>query len=265
MKLSDFLSILSSYTTARMLERDDFAERMKQGKPLTILELVYPLIQGYDSVKCEADIEFGGTDQKFNLLVGRHLQEVFGMSPQIVVTMPLLVGLDGKSKMSKSLGNYIGITERPKDMFGKVMSISDDLMWEYFRLLTEHNLDEVKKMHPKEAKLLLAQTIVSCYYSQKEGLREREEFERVFSQREVPQDIPVYKATSKEIDAVEALSEAGMVASKNEARRLLKQGGISIIDPKDYSQSALKDQKLKIAPEGLILKIGKKKFLKITV
>ncbi|UCG35676.1 MAG: tyrosine--tRNA ligase [Candidatus Omnitrophota bacterium] len=264
MKLSDFLSLLSSYTTARMLERDDFAERMKQNQPLTILELVYPLIQGYDSVKCEADIEFGGTDQKFNLLVGRHLQEVFGMSPQIVVTMPLLVGLDGKNKMSKSLGNYIGITERPKDMLGKLMSISDELMWEYFRLLTEQSLDEVKKIHPKEAKLLLAQTIVSNYYSQKIGLKEKEEFERVFSQKEIPQDIPLHKASDKKVDAIELLSSLKLVSSKNEARRLLGQGGISIIDQDTLSQTTLKAQELEIPPQGIILKIGKKKFLKIT-
>ena len=265
MKISDFLSILSSYTTARMLERDDFAQRMKQNKPLTILELVYPLIQGFDSVKCEADIEFGGTDQKFNLLVGRHLQEVFGMSPQIVVTMPLLVGLDGKSKMSKSLGNYIGITEKPKDMFGKLMSVSDELMWEYFRLLTEHNLDEVKKMHPKEAKLLLAQTIVSCYYSQKEGLKEKEEFERVFSQKKLPASIKVVSVGSLTADIVKVLSEADMVSSKNEVRRLLKQGGIATVDAVTLIQAPLTVQELKIPPEGLILKLGKKKFLKITV
>jgi len=264
MKLSDFLSILSSYTVARMLERDDFCERMKQNQPLTILELVYPLIQGYDSVKCEADIEFGGTDQKFNLIVGRHMQEVFGMSPQVVVTMPLLVGLDGKNKMSKSLGNYIAITEKPKDMFGKLMSISDELMWEYFRLLTEQDLDEVKRMHPKEAKLFLAQEIVAKYYSQNIGLKEKEEFERVFSQKEIPQDIPVHKALNKKVDVIDILSSLRVVSSKNEARRLLGQGGISIIDQDTLTQTALKTQELEIPSRGIILKVGKKKFLKIT-
>ncbi|UCC94413.1 MAG: tyrosine--tRNA ligase, partial [Candidatus Omnitrophota bacterium] len=192
MGLSDFLSLLSSYTIARMLERDDFSQRMNENRPLTMLELVYPLIQGYDSVKAEADIELGGTDQKFNLIVGRHLQEVFGQKPQAVVTLPLLVGLDGTNKMSKSLGNYVGITETAASMFGKLMSISDETMWEYFRLLTHCSREEVRKMHPKDAKLFLAQTIVSEHHSPKIAKAERQEFERVFSQRQLPKDIPVY-------------------------------------------------------------------------
>ena len=219
MKLKDFLSLLSSYTVARLLERDDFSQRMKEGKPLSLLEIIYPLIQGYDSVMCEADIEFGGTDQKFNLIVGRHLQEVFGQKSQGIVTMPLLVGLDGKNKMSKSLGNYIGITEDPKDIFGKVMSISDEIMWEYFRLLTDFNLEEIKIKHPKEAKLMLAQKIVSLYCSPKIAQKERENFERVFSQRKIPTDMPVCVVGRSCVDLIEVIHKEKLASSKNEARR----------------------------------------------
>jgi tyrosyl-tRNA synthetase len=265
MPITKFLSLLSSYTIARILERDDFSQRMKDNRPLTILVVVYPLIQGYDSVMVSADIEFGGTDQKFNLIVGRHLQEIFGQKPQCIVTMPLLVGLDGINKMSKSLGNYIGITEEPKNIFGKLMSISDEVMWEYFRLLTSCNLEELKKMHPKEAKLSLAQTLVSFYYSPAIGKKEREEFEKVFSQKEIPQDITAYKAAKGNVDVIELLYETKAAASKNEARRLLKQGGISLIDPDNPSKTATIKEPLIIIPaQGLVLKIGKKKFLKVT-
>ncbi|MDP2924207.1 MAG: tyrosine--tRNA ligase [Candidatus Omnitrophota bacterium] len=264
MPISKFLSILSSYTVARMLTRDDFSQRIKENRPLTILEMVYPLIQGYDSVMLESDLEFGGNDQKFNLIVGRHLQEIFGQKPQAILTMPLLVGLDGTNKMSKSLGNYIGITEEPKSIFGKLMSISDEVMWEYFRLLTDCKLEEVKKMHPKEAKLLLAQTLVSFYYSQAIGKRERDEFEKVFSQREIPQDITVYKVSKNNIDIIEVLYEIKAASSKNEARRLLTQGGISVIDPGNSSKiTTLKTPFVNVPEQGIVLKIGKKKFLKI--
>jgi tyrosyl-tRNA synthetase len=266
MKLSQFLSLLSTYTVARMLERDDFTNRMKENRPLTMLELVYPLIQGYDSCKMEADIEFGGTDQKFNLIVGRHMQEVFGQKPQAVVTMPLLVGLDGKNKMSKSLDNYVGITEDSKSMFGKIMSISDEVMWEYFRLLTECDLEELKEKHPKEAKLGLAQTIVSFYHSDKEGLKQRQEFERVFSQKEIPANMPEYKVSGGKINIIDVICDAGLLPSKREARRFLEQGSISMIDIKDSSKVAvIKDQIVGVPQQGAVLKIGKKKFLKIVV
>jgi tyrosyl-tRNA synthetase len=265
MDISKFLSLLSSYTVARMLERDDFSQRIKEGRPLTILELVYPLIQGYDSIMVEADIEFGGTDQKFNLIVGRHLQEIFGQSPQCVMTMPILVGTDGKNKMSKSLGNYIAITEEPKTMFGKLMSISDEVMWEYFRLLCDCDMEKVKRMHPKEAKLFLSQTIVSFYYSKETGVKERADFEKVFSQKEIPEDITSYKANNSSVDLAEVLYLAKVVASKNEARRLFNQGAISILNPGATQQETpLKEPLIKIPSQGLILKIGKKKFLKIT-
>ncbi len=263
MGISQFLSLLSSYTVARMLERDDFALRMKENRPLTIVEMVYPLIQGYDSVMMNADIEFGGTDQKFNLIVGRHLQEVYGKPSQAIVTMPILVGLDGVNKMSKSLGNYIGVTEEPKSMFGKLMSISDEVMLEYFRLLTDIPLEKVKKMHPKEAKLLLAEEIVSFYYSKESGKKEKEEFEKVFSQKELPQDMPVYRAKKESIDLVEVLFTEKMVSSKNEARRLLMQGGISVVEAGSSKAAPVKEQTIKIPAQGLVLKIGKRKFLKI--
>lgn len=264
MPLEKFLSIFSSYTVARMLERDDFSKRMQEGRPLTVLEFAYPLIQGYDSVKCEADIEFGGTDQKFNLIVGRHVQEVFGQKPQAVVTMPLLVGLDGKNKMSKSLGNYIGITEKASDMFGKVMSISDEVMWEYFRLLTDENIDKLKDIHPKEIKLRLATEMVSFYYTPKIAKDERQSFEKVFSKKGLPQEMPVYKVSETSIDIAEFLLKEKLVSSKNEARRLILQGGINRIDEKDPSRStSVKEQTIKVTKEGVILKIGKKRFIKV--
>jgi tyrosyl-tRNA synthetase len=264
MKVQNFLSIFSSYTVARMLERDDFSQRMKENRPLTMLEFAYPLIQGYDSVKCQADIEFGGTDQKFNLIVGRHLQEVCGQKAQCVVTMPLLVGLDGTNKMSKSLGNYIGITEKSKAMFGKIMSISDEVMWEYFRLLTDCDLDQMKKMHPKEAKLALAKEIVSTYHSPQAAQRECEEFERIFSKGKLPKDLPIYKVDKETVDIIEVLYSCKVVASKNEARRLLSQGSISLINSSDPSISTtVGEQQIQIPTEGLIFKVGKRRFFKL--
>ncbi len=263
MDISKFLSLLSSYTVARVLERDDFSLRMKENRPLTLLELVYPIIQGYDSVVIDADVEFGGTDQKFNLIVGRHLKEVFSQKPQSIVTMPLLVGLDGKNKMSKSLGNYIGVTEDPKTMFGKIMSISDEVMWEYYRLLTDCDIAAARKIHPKEAKLTLAETITSFYYSKATGKASKEEFEKIFSQKEIPENMPVFKAKKSPIDLVETLFCAKIAASKNEARRLLQQGGISIMAVAALGGGAVKDSSLEIPASGLVLKIGKKKFLKV--
>ncbi|MDD5194191.1 MAG: tyrosine--tRNA ligase [Candidatus Omnitrophica bacterium] len=264
MKLASFLALLSSYTIAQILEREDFSQRLKENRPLTLLEIIYPLVQGYDSVMLEADVEFGGTDQKFNLIVGRHLQQVYGQKPQIIVTMPLLVGLDGKNKMSKSLGNYIGVTEEPKEMFGKLMSINDEVMWEYFRLLTGHDAAQAKKMHPKEAKLLLAQLIVSFFTTEAKGAAAREEFQRVFSQKEIPQDIATYKASGPNVDILEVLLSAKLVASKNEARRLITQGGISLLSAGNSSISTtVSTQTLSIPESGIILKIGKTKFLKI--
>jgi len=272
MELSVFLQLFSYYTLARILERDDFSQRFKENRPLTMLELTYPLIQGYDSVKIEADVEFGGTDQKFNLLVGRYLQQVHQQQPQAIVTMPLLVGLDGTQKMSKSLGNYIGVNETAKEMFGKVMSISDEVMWEYFRLLTDEDVEAAKKLHPKEAKLMLAASIVSQYHSPAEAEAQREEFERVFSQRKLPDDIQQYRyKINRESftqffkpDIIDILYKAKMVESKNEARRLLSQNAICSIDPITLAQTPLTEELLSSIPsQGLLVKVGKRKFLKI--
>ncbi len=257
MSASDFVGLLSRYTVARMMERDDFSQRLKSNKPLSIQEFVYPIIQGYDSVMVEADIEFGGTDQKFNLIVGRHLQESFGQSPQVVITLPLLVGLDGQNKMSKSLGNYVGIMESPKSMFGKLMSISDELMWEYFRLLTDVDIKEAKNMHPKEAKLLLAETIVSLYHNTNQAHKERVEFERVFSKKETPSDISEYMVSGREIDVIDVLHKSGCVSTRNEARRLLKQKGITC------NGQIVSAQKFVLPAEEAIFKIGKRRFLKV--
>ncbi len=266
MGLPFFLSILSSSTVARILERDDFSKRLKEQKPLSLLEVVYPLIQGYDSCRLEADIEFGGTDQKFNLIVGRHLQEFFKQPPQVVATMPLLVGLDGKNKMSKSLGNYIGIKEKPKEMFGKTMSIPDEIMWEYFRLLTDFDLEELKKMHPKEAKTKLAEHLVSFYFSKLDAEKESAEFKKIFSQKRFPAEMPVYKADKKSLDVINVLSQTGLVSSKNEARRLLQQGSITMLDSRDpENYSVLKKSLTFFSSDGIILKVGKKRFLKIEV
>ncbi len=263
MGLPKFLFLLSSYTIARIFERDDFSKRIKEGKPLTVLEIIYPLIQGYDSCKMEADIEFGGTDQKFNLIVGRHLQQTFGQSPQVVVTMPILVGLDGKNKMSKSLNNYIGVTEGAKSMFGKIMSISDQIMWEYIKLLTDFNPEDLKNNHPKEVKLSLSENLVSFYHSSKVAKRERKEFEEVFSRGQLPKDLPIYKVKESPIDIIEILHDAKLVASKNEARRLLLQGGISLLNSEAKVIAVLGEQSLEISPEGAIFKVGKKRFLKL--
>lgn len=186
-----FVELAQRYTVARLLERDDFQKRLKENKPVSFLELFYPLMQGYDSVKLQADVELGGTDQKFNLLVGRELQREYDQAPQIVITTPLLEGTDGVNKMSKSLGNYIGVNEASKEIFGKVMSVSDDLMYRYFELLTDEELDAVKKLHPKEAKMKLGTLIVAQYHGAAAAKDARAEFEKIFSQRDIPENIPV--------------------------------------------------------------------------
>ncbi len=258
MSASDFIKLLSRYTVARMIERDDFSKRMKENKPLTMQEFVYPLVQGYDSVKIKADIEFGGTDQKFNLIVGRHLQESFGQVPQGIITMPLLLGLDGKNKMSKSLGNYIGITEDPNSMFGKIMSISDKLMWEYTKFLTDLDIDSMKAMHPKEAKLKLARHIVMFYHSEEAAEREKQQFKKVFSERKIPENIPVYTSDTDVADLAEVLYKSGLVVSKNEARRLIDQNSLSC------DGLSVNTPSVKIPSSGIILKVGKRRFIKIT-
>ncbi|HEC69569.1 MAG TPA: tyrosine--tRNA ligase [Candidatus Omnitrophica bacterium] len=256
LKIEDFFPILKSYTLARLLERDDFSLRMKENKPITILEFFYPLLQGYDSVKIGADVELGGTDQKFNLIVGRHLQEFFGQPSQVIITLPLLVGLDGKNKMSKSLGNFIGIEEPPSEIFGKTMSISDELMYHYFELLTDFDLDKLKKMHPKEAKELLAFSFVCWFYDEETAIGEKERFNEIFSKKKLDkQDFPIYPL-KEEKNILDLLLEKNLVSSRNEARRLIKQKAL------EFEGEKVLDEKFIINKEGL-LKIGKKKFLRI--
>jgi len=255
MKGLEFGKLLTHYTATRMLERDDFSLRIKERKPLYMSEFIYPILQGYDSVVLSADIELGGTDQKFNLLVGRDLQKDFGQAPQVVITMPLLEGTDGVQKMSKSYGNYIGINETPNEMLGKIMSISDELMFKYYELLTDEDLGKVKTMHPKEAKLGLAEIIVRQYHSQKDAHDARLAFERVFSQKELPKDLPEYKTDGKQ-NIVSVLLDSGLVKSGNEARRLIKQGAVL------FSNQKIKDENYIIDKEG-ILKAGSRRFLKV--
>ena len=234
MKFHDVIGLSGKYTVARMLERDDFAKRFKDNRPISILEFLYPLIQGYDSVVLGADVELGGTDQKFNLLVGRELQREFNQMPQIVITMPLLEGTDGVNKMSKSLGNYIGINETAKDIFGKVMSVSDDLMRRYYELLTDEDLDKVKTMHPKEAKMKLAATIVHHYHGARAAQAARKEFEKVFRDKSLPDNIPVKKIRIEGASLpLLNLLDYGVDLlytnnTKNELRRLIQQGALKI-------------------------------------
>lgn len=255
MKGLEFSQLLTHYTANRMLEREDFTQRRNNKKPIYISEFIYPVLQGYDSVMLKADVEIGGTDQIFNLLVGRDLQKDFNQPQQVVLTMPLLEGTDGVQKMSKSYGNYIGINEPAKEMFGKIMSISDEMMVKYYELLTDEDLAKVKQMHPKEAKVNLAKIIITQYHSALSAQKEAEEFARVFSGKEIPQDMPVFKSDgTKTVLAI--LSESKLAASGNEARRLIRQGAVSF--------NNVKVEKDDFVPnEPGILKAGTRRFLKI--
>lgn len=255
MSVVDMLKLTTHATVSQMLARDDFKKRYTKGENISILEFIYPLMQGYDSVELEADVELGGTDQIFNLLVGREFQKDFNQAQQVVLTMPLLEGTDGTQKMSKSYSNYIGINEPAKDMFGKIMSISDELMLKYYELLTDEDLNTVRQMHPKEAKVKLAKIIIAQYHSVQAAEKEAEEFTRVFSQKETPQDMPVFK-TNGEKTVLVILTESKLAASGNEARRLIKQGAISF--------NNIKIEKDDFVPnEPGILKAGSRRFLKV--
>ena len=267
MNFADVLRLASSYTVARMMERDDFSKRFKEGRPIGVHEFMYPLMQGHDSVALHADVEFGGTDQTFNLLMGRHLQELEGQEPQVVITMPLLEGLDGVQKMSKSLGNYIGIDEEPKEMYGKAMSIPDELMMRYFMLVTDMSIEEQEDMakrlesgelHPRDAKMQLARTIVRLYHGEEAALEAEEEFKRVFQQRAMPTDIPEYAmdAPTEPIFVPQFCTDAGLTASNGEARRSIKAGAFKVNGEK-YTEENLKLE------DGMIVQVGKRKFVKI--
>jgi tyrosyl-tRNA synthetase len=267
---ADLISLASRYTVARMFERDDFHKRFVGQQPIAIHEFLYPLIQGYDSVALAADVELGGTDQKFNLLVGRELQKQYGQRPQSVLTMPLLEGLDGVQKMSKSLGNYIGITEAPKEIYGKVMSVSDTLMVRYYELLSDADLDAFARvrdgvaglpggLHPMESKKALARELVGRFHGQAAALAAEEDFVTQFKDKEIPEDIPtVHFGEAGPIWICRLLSEAGLVASNGEARRLIQQGGVKVDGEK------VADPNQEITPGGtMVLQAGKRRFARI--
>lgn len=248
------MELTAHSTVAQTLARADFKKRFDEGREISLLEFIYPLLQGYDSVHLKADVELGGSDQKFNLLMGRQIQEAYGQEPQVVIMTPLLEGLDGVQKMSKSLGNYIGINEPPREIFGKVMSVSDELMIKYFELLTDEDIAAVRQMHPKEAKMKLAGEIVRQFHGADEAGAAREHFENVFSQKQVPDDIQVYALTQGKGPLVDILVKTGIAPSKNEARRLIKQGAVT------FEGQPVADESWSAAAG--VLKVGKRRFLK---
>ncbi|MCH2264216.1 MAG: tyrosine--tRNA ligase [SAR86 cluster bacterium] len=266
----EFIKLSSAQTVARMLERDDFHKRYSSQKPISIHEFLYPLLQGYDSVALNADVELGGTDQKFNLLLGREVQKFYGMEPQIAFTLPLLEGLDGIKKMSKSLENYIAIEDEENDMFGKVMSVSDELMWRYFELLSFKSDKEINKLkraqtngeNPRDIKFMLAEEIVDRFHGEGSGRKAREEFKSIFQRGKNPSNVVEIEIQLKEQDITlpRVLKEAGLVASTSEALRLIKQGAVKVEGEK------IIDSKHKISPNSsLLYQIGKRKFSKIKI
>lgn len=271
----DFANVIelsSKYTVARMLEREDFSNRFKNERAISIHEFFYPLMQGYDSVAIKADVELGGTDQRFNLLVGRDLQREYGQEPQVVLTMPILEGLDGINKMSKSLGNYIGISDQPNDMYGKIMSIPDNLITRYFELLTDLPEDELAEMkeklekdnfNPMELKKKLGWTIVNQYYANKAADEAAEEFVRVFSEGQLPEDMPEIEINSTDLEdgkmwIVNLINKTDLLSSSSEARRMIKQGAVSIND--------VKQEKMNLdieVEDGMVIQVGKRRYAKI--
>jgi tyrosyl-tRNA synthetase len=268
----DIVRLCAKYRVARMLEREDFHKRLTEQQPISMHELLYPLIVAYDSVVLEADVELGATEQKFNLLMGREIQREYGQESQVCMTMPILVGLDGQRKMSKSLGNYIGITEAPDEIFGKLMSIPDDLMWSYYELVTDRTPDEIAALrnqvaggvvHPMDVKMGLAEDVIAGFHGQDAARKAAENFQRIFRDRQAPEQAPVKKVAvgaAKKLTAL--LVELGLVASKNEAIRLIEQGGAEIDGTR--VDDARKDIDLSKRREFL-LRAGKKKFLRVVV
>ena len=266
----DMIKLASQLTVARMLEREDFRVRFDNEKPISIHEFLYPLIQGYDSVALEADVELGGTDQLFNLLMGRDLQRAWNQEPQIVITMPLLEGLDGVNKMSKSLGNYIGITETADDIYGKVMSISDTLMFRYYELLSDLTSDEIMilsqdmqdgKIHPKDVKKKLARELTTRFYGEEDATRAEDSFEQVFKHHGLPDNIPelVLEKANGEVWLPKLLVEAGLTESTSEARRLIKQQAVTLDNEK------ILDTEYSVQPAGdILIKVGKRRFARIS-
>ncbi|MDR1926260.1 MAG: tyrosine--tRNA ligase [Endomicrobium sp.] len=256
--INGLLNLAAKSTVAQMLVRNDFENRYKEDRPISIVEFLYPLLQAYDSVALHADVELGGKDQKFNLLLGREIQRDYGIKDvQVIITMPLLEGMDGIMKMSKSYNNCIALNDLPKDMFGKIMSISDTLMYRYYELLTQADLNTTKNMHPREAKLALAQEIVERYHGKDETLKAKEEFNRVFEKKDVPSDIEECVMEDGEMKLSDILVKSGMVLSKKEARRLIEQGGVKIDSQKTDTNITMEHKK------EFILQVGKRRFKKI--
>jgi tyrosyl-tRNA synthetase len=267
MTFADALNLTRKMTVAQMLERDDFSKRFKANQPISMVEFMYPLIQGYDSVILESDIEIGGSDQLFNMLVGRNLQKDIGMNTQAVLTMPLLVGLDGVRKMSKSYDNYIAFNDSAKDIFGKAMSLSDKAMWEYFQLLlnySETQMEEMKQLHPMDAKKALAESLTSLFFEDSVAKKEREEFSKVFSKGKVPEEMPTFSLSSLSLEKASLLNflaSTEKFGSKGEIRRLVKQGAIKLdnvrVDDPEMTLGFEPDQ------NDMVIKAGKKIFIRI--
>ena len=270
MSAADLIQLAARHTVARMLERDDFSKRYRSGQPIAIHEFLYPLVQGYDSVALKADVELGGTDQKFNLLVGRQLQEAYGQEPQVVLTMPILEGLDGVQKMSKSLNNYVGIADAPDEMFGKLMSISDDLMWRYFELLSFRPMSEIgalrkrveEGMNPRDAKVQLAEEIVERFHDREAAKRANENFVARFRKGAIPDDMPevTLEAGDDGLPIANLLKDAGLVSSTSEAMRMIKQGAVKI------DGERVEDRGLRcIAGGTAVYQVGKRRFARVTL
>ncbi len=262
------IELCAKFSVARMLERDDFTKRYKENRPISIVEFLYPLLQGYDSVAMDADIELGGNDQKFNLLVGRFLQRAYGLNKeQSVITMPLLEGLDGVQKMSKSLGNYVGITEEPNAMFGKIMSVSDDLMWRYYTLLSAKTLEEIEDLkhgilnqtlHPKAVKEDLASEIVARYYDNDQAIKAKEQFSKVFSANLLP-EILLESDFDEGVGILDVLKQIGFCPSTSQARRDIQGGGVKI------NQKVVKNESYRFVKGNYVIQLGKKRFMKLNI
>ncbi|HKX82634.1 MAG TPA: tyrosine--tRNA ligase [Pyrinomonadaceae bacterium] len=264
---ADFIKLCAKTTVKQILERDDFTKRLTEEKPISLHELLYPLVQGYDSVALNADVELGGTDQKFNLLMGRNLQREFDQTPQVIITTPLLEGLDGVNKMSKSLNNYIGIDEPANEMFGKVMSISDDLMWRYYELLTDLSEFEISSLkgqisdgeNPRNIKVNLAKLIIKDFHSSEAADAAEDEFNRRFVQKEIPDEIEEKRINAGSYKLAELIASVGLAASKGEARRLVEQGGVKV----DGEKASNANADVTIESTSILLQVGKRKYLRI--
>lgn len=268
MNFEEVIMLASKYTVARMIERDDFTKRFKAGEPISVHEFLYPLAQAMDSVAIKSDVELGGTDQKFNLLVGRDIQREYGIEPQCILTMPLIIGTDGVEKMSKSLDNYIGITDSPKEIYGRTLSIPDSLIYIYFELATNVSQDELKeirnqlddsKINPRDLKRKLARTLVSMYHGEQAAKESEEEFDRIFIKKEIPDEVPEFSLDNNQMNILDLIVKVNFAPSRGEAKRLVTQGGVSINGEKISNIKT--DLEIK---NGSILKVGKRKFIKLT-